>query len=204
MQLTLDQQPVEVEANQLGQMLAAMQSHVQEQGRIIIEVIVDGESIVGDEIQKRQNQTVEGKSIALISAKPDELAIQTLTEVEARLAQTLEIQQQASQWLQENRELEALQHVSTIIETWLNVQQAVLQCCQLANIDFNELRADDFNSQELTERLLGQLQELKTLIETNDSSALADVLAFEWPDTVKHWRSLIEQLIHTVRQRQQG
>lgn len=201
MQCRIDEQVVEIEANQLGKVLAAAQSHLQEQGRVVVEVLVNNESLIGDQIAERQNESVEGLDIQLISSSPKDLSIETLQQVDMRLQESVAIQLEAANLLRADRGKEALEQVSQIIDTWLKVQQAVLQCCQLANVDFSELRADGFTATELTERLLGQLQELKSLIETADYSALADVLEHEWPDVVEQWRDVIRQLTDTIRDR---
>lgn len=201
MQCRIDEQVVEIEANQLGQVLAAAQGHLQDQGRVVVEVLVNNESLVGDQIAERQHESVDGLDIQLISSSPKELSIETLDQVDQRLQESVEIQTEAANLLRADRGKEALEQVSQIIDTWLKVQQAVLQCCQLVNVDFSELRADGFTATELTERLLGQLQELKSLIESADYSALADVLEHEWPDVVSQWRDVIRQLTTTIRER---
>lgn len=199
MKCKIDEQLVEIEATELGKVLATAQSHLQEQGRVVVEVLVDNESLVGDEIAERQNEAIDSQDIQLISAKPNELAIETLEQVDARLQESMQTQSDAAKLFREDRSADALQHVSQIIETWLKVQQAVLQCCQLTNVEFNQIRSESFTATELTERLLKQLQELKSLVETGDSTALADALELEWPDIVTQWRSVIEHLLETIR-----
>ena len=199
MRLQIDQQTVEIDGDTLGPILAAAQSHLQEQGRIVVEVLVDGQPLVGDAIDQRQDEPVDGRDIQLHSADPRDLAVETLTRIDTRLAETLELQTEAATLLQQDQMPDALRQLSTIIEVWLQVQQAVLQSCQIANVDFIAVEVDGLSANELTEQLISSLNALKANIESGDASALADALQHEWPETVASWRQLLARLIHTIQ-----
>lgn len=165
---------------------------------MVVQVTIDGENVVGEQIAQRQDEPAEQMQIAIVSAVPRDLAVETLTEVRNKLQETLKLQEDAAELLQQDKTDQAFELLGAIIEIWLQTQQAVLQCCQLVGVDFAELRVDGTPAEQLTEQLLAQLRELKDLIERADSSALADALGDTWPEIVHQWDGLLNVLIRTI------
>lgn len=199
MQITLDGQPVTLEGASLGDVLAAAQAHCEAQGRIVVEVQFNGRALVGTELEQAQAAQLTDASVALLSAKPGELAAEALRGAAQLLDEARSAQGAAALHLQQDDVAEAMTHIGRAIEIWQQTQTAVLQVCQLLNLDLEQLPLADSTAMTQINRLLDQLKELRQLLQAADTVALADALAYEWPDTVDRWQSLLGALIQQVQ-----
>lgn len=195
MTIYLDDQPVQLEGTDLSAVLTAANDHLAPGGRILVEVQLDGQSLVSDHLEENLGMAVGQKELRLYSADPQELAVLTLQQVRQKLEDTGEAQTQAAQLLQEDRQDEAMRQVGRAIEGWQQTQQAALYSAQLLQMDLDDKRVDGQTITELVGQLIEQLRVLRDLLSSGDTVGLADVLAYEWPQTVDTWDQLIGQFI---------
>ncbi len=200
MPVYLDQQPVDLTAPTLGQLLAAAREHLAgDSGRVVVEVVVDGQPIPEAELDQRLTDPLDQQEVRFATADPKALAVETLQQVQTRLLEGEQLQQEAADLLQRDQTQPALQKVGQSIEAWLQVQQAVLQSTVLLGIDLDQLDIDGQPAHALTTHAVEQLQDIKTFIQANDTVALADALQYEWPETTEKWNRLIDTLITTIQ-----
>ena len=64
----------------------------------------------------------------------------------------------------------------------------------------DRISVDDRPATELINDLIEQLKAMRQLLVDGDTVALADVLAYEWPDTVDQWQALIAAIIRQIEQ----
>lgn len=199
MGIYLDDEMVDLAGTDLGSVLGAAQQQLQGQGRVVVEVQLDGRTLVGDEVADQQHQSIADAEVRLYSANPRELAGDVLDQVRQRLEDARRLQEEAAASLQQDNSAEALHHISSLIEIWMQTQQAVLYSVAILDIDLDRFRIDGQPMAELAEQLIGQLKTLKQLIGDGDMVALADVLAYEWPGTVDQWDQLVGNLAEQIR-----
>jgi len=199
MGIYLDDEIVELAGSDLGSVLGAAQQQLQGQGRVVVEVQVDGRTLVGDEVSDQQHQPIADTEVRLYSANPRELAGEVLDQVRQRLEDARRLQQEAATSLQQDNSAEALHHISSLIEIWMQTQQAVLYSVAILDIDLDGFKINGQPMAELAEELISQLKALKQLIGDGDMVALADVLAYEWPGIVDQWDELVGNLAKQIR-----
>lgn len=198
MAIYLDDEPTALTGDDLSSVLAAAREQAQRDGRVVVEVQVDGEAVGADQLDAADEIAVADREVRLYSAEPKALARQTLEQVRPRLAEVKQIQEQAAEHLQQDEGPQAMARVRDMIEIWLQTQQAVLHSAVLVGIDLNELKVDDTPFERITAELLAKLQEVKVLLETQDSVALADTLQYEWPDLADQWDRLLGSMLENL------
>ncbi len=193
-----DERLLDIEATDLGSVIESASCQLECAGRIVVEVKIDGESLIGEEVAKRSDDPVVDHEVRLYSANPKTLVLATLEQVREQLAEALKLQEQAAGKLQQDEPSEALKQLSQSIDIWLQLQQAVYQSSRLLGVNLDELELEQGSVPEMTDELVNRLKEMKDLVTNNDTVGLADMLAYEWPDIAKRWDCMIEKLIESV------
>lgn len=200
MTIYIDDREVDIEAEDLDAVLQTATESLQndETGRIVVEVQIDGHALGGDEIEKRRSESVSESEIRLYSSHPRDVALSVLEGVAAALNDASAAQAKAAELLQQDDASKALVELGPAIEIWQQVQQAVLQSSLLLNVDLNSIEFDGKSFAVLEEALKQQLTQFIEALRAQDTVALADALAYEWPETITHWQRFIELLIEHV------
>ena len=201
MPIYLDDRPLDVDETALGRILQAAQRLLEPLRRIVVEVKLNGQSLVGPQLGERQEELIESAELRLYSADPNELALSTLEQVRHRLDEAREAQQQAAEQLQGDRLVDAMGHVSRMVEVWQQTHQAVQQSAALVGGGPEEQPFWQDDVARLVQDLTEQLRELRDLLKASDTVGLADALAYEWPETAGRWEHAIDELIAVIEQK---
>jgi hypothetical protein len=194
----VDDEAVPLAGGTLDQLFEAAQSHLSDSGRVIVDVVVDGESLSGEQLDQPQQIATADREVRLYTADPRALAVDTLKQVRGRLSEAEQAQQQAAEQLQQDQPSEALQQVSQAIEVWLQTQQAVQHSAALLGLDLDSLTVDQQPASTVIQSLADQLHQLKDALNNGDTVSLADALAYEWPETVQQWDTLVQGMIQRI------
>lgn len=198
MAIYLDDKPTALKGSCLGEILASVTKGLAGDGRVVVEVMLDGKVLVGDELGEHQDTSLDDAELRLTSADPKELAVVTLGQIREHLPQASALHEQAAQQLQQDNAPEALKNVGAAIEVWMQTQEAVLGAAGVVGLSLDQVTVDDEPMTSFTDELITQLNSLKELIVAGDTVALADTLAYEWPPIVHRWDRLIEVLIQKI------
>ena len=198
MSIFLDDDLVELTGHDLAAVLEAAKSHLNASGRVVVEVAIDGQALSEADLAGQESVALDGKEVRLYSADPAELAVATLNGIRQRLGEAAESQDRAAELFQADKAGEALAQIGTVIEAWLQTQQAVLNSAMLLEIDLEAFAVDGRPLREFTDELLERLNELRELIEAGDTVSLADALAYEWPELTNRWDRLVEKLVESI------
>jgi len=190
--------PVDLDSGPLGEVLLAAQKRMEPQGRIIVEVLLDGRTIVGDELVDRQNEAIDDATLNLLTANPRELVIDTLGETHRMLEAAGEQQAEAADALQRDDEATALERIGEAMTIWQQTERAVSESAMIMEISLDSLRVDDMTFSELTAELISSLTHLRELLKARDTVAVADTLQYEWPAINMRWQKAIEKLMERV------
>ncbi len=71
----------------------------------------------------------------------------------------------------------------------------MLHSAVLLDVDLDRRQVDDAPVGQTVNDLIDQLKQLKDMLTSGDTVALADALAFEWPQTTDRWQLLIDEMI---------
>ena len=198
MPVHIDDLPVAIEPGLLGDVLLEAQKQLEADGRIIVEVLLDGAPLVGDDLFDRQNEAVGNATLNLVTANPRELVIDTLGEIHRMLEVAGESQTQAADSLQRDDPAGAYESIGEAMTIWQQTERAVRESAQIMEITLEDLIIDGKTFSELTTHLIEQLGTLRSLLQSRDTVALADTLQYEWPETTIQWQKAVEQLIERL------
>jgi hypothetical protein len=199
MVIYLDDQATELTGTGLAEILDSASEVLSADGRVVVEVMIDGKAIMGTDLGDHQNAALDDSEVRLTSADPKELAVSTLTQVREQLPLAGTLHEQAAEQLQADNPSEALQHIAEAIDVWMMTQEAVLGAAGVVGLGLDDVKVDGEPISAFTEELIQQLNGLKDLIVSKDTVALADALAYEWPAIVQRWDELIETLIAAIK-----
>jgi len=181
----------------MRELLAAATDQLAPEGRVVVEVRIDGEAITGPALDE-DKPTAADSDIRVYSARPNDLVVGVLEDVRGQLAKSQEMQQQAAELLQQDDPAKAMTLIQDSINGWLQAQQAVGQSAQLLQLDLAAIKVDDQPVLDRMNELIAQLTELKDAVVANDFVTLADALQYEWPEITERWDAAIGAIVRHV------
>jgi len=200
MPIYLDDEAVTLSGDSLGDVLNAAREQLADQGRVVVEVRIDGQSLVDREIDEQQDAAIGDREVRLYTADPITLAVGTLGQVRDVLDVAQRVQTDAAELFQQDRSADAIQRVAEAMSIWQQTQQAVLHSAVLLDIDLDQRMVEDIPVSETVNDLIGHLTSLRDQLASGDTVAVADALAFEWPQTVARWQKLIDAMIGWIEE----
>lgn len=200
----LDDQPVELGGEDLGAVVAAARVRLEPLGRLLVEVQWDGCTLGPDEISARRGESVAEAQVRLYSADPGELVCQALEQIRCELGHAGELQAEAAEMLQQDRQKEAMRSLGESLQSWQKVQQALIACADLLGLKLEEVRVDGLPLEEAAESLIERLKGLRDLIVNRDTVGLADALAYEWPAITQQWDRFVGDWIERLVREDRG
>jgi hypothetical protein len=198
MAIYLDDVTVELPGDSLGAVIMSANRRLSEDGRIIVEVELDGEGMGSDGLESRQHDAIAGREVRMRSAAPRDLALQVLDEVRTRLHESRAVQAECAELIQRDQTHDALGRFNDVVASWLSVQEAVVNVTRLLDIKVEELTFGGRSAAEATESLVQALQSLKQMIQSGDTVGMADALAYEWPEMTDQWDRMLAELIGRI------
>ncbi len=198
MPVLIDDHPMGNVTGSLGDVLLAAQKELEPLGRIIVEVLLDGQPLIGDQLFDRQEEPLGDMTLNLITANPRELVVDTLGEIHRMLQVAGEQQNEAADYLQRDDQRSALERIGESMTIWQQTERAVRESAQIMEVSLDDLVIDAFTFSELTADLIERLSGLRDLLTANDFVAVADTLQYEWPDVTMRWQKAIEKLMEVI------
>ena len=190
----LDDMELDATGPSLGDVLQVVSNRLAPEGRLVVEVRLDGQTLSGEQLSQHQDQPVANSDLRLYSADPKDLVEATLGQAGQELRQIRQDQDTASQLLQQDDSKQALEHMGRAIEGWLRVQQAVARSTQLLDLSIADKDVDGQPVTQIVGSLIEQLKQIRELVSAADTVGLADILAYEWPQNVMQWERLLEEI----------
>ena len=191
MPVYLDEKEIVPEKNDLQSALDKAEDILEERGRIVVEVKIDGELILGEAFDSVSEVDTEAKKIDFLSGDPSELADQALRELLESLDEVRTLQVEAAESFQQDLVQDAMAKIGTCIGVWQQVMQGIALVGPIKGIDIEVDEYEDKPILELVGQLSDRLIDLKEMIQAGDTLGMADVLAYEWPETINHWEKFI-------------
>ena len=197
MQVLLDDELLMGIFSNVAAALEAGRVKAEEQGRVIIDVILDGEVVSEDDLSR----LCGGESLAtpdkvqFNTADPIELTRTVLEQAEEALGQAVRLQSEVGEMLQSGELTDAMSQLTAPMELWGQVYQAVVQCALLLGVDLGEVEAAGEPAEQIVGGLAEQLRQIRDALVSEDQVALADELSYELADTADRWGALI-QVMH--------
>ena len=201
MQVYMDDQALELDASTIGDAIEEASDLAGKFGRIVVDVKLNDEQLEGEVLDAVMSRiSAAGDVLKLETADTVELAVEVLSQMRGQINEIQRIQQEAADLLQQDQASEALALIGELTQCWLWVQQGVSQSSSLIGLRLDELKVGEESVEKYAVTLLKQLAELKELIINQDMVAMADALAYEWPEVAGKWDQLIVGLISEIQQ----
>jgi len=204
MPVLLDDQTVDFGVQQLGEVLGKANEQATAQGRLVVEVSIDGRVLNHNELQEMAQVPTVAVTVGLKTANMKDLALETLDQAQDQLDSVRDLQEDAADLLQEDKAIEGFEKIGKLIEMWIQTQQAVGGVAQLMKLDLSKVQVDDQPLSTVSESMVQQLMQLKEAIEAGDTVTLSDALAYEWPEQVDRWERLIVSVSEAVDPTRRG
>ncbi len=200
MQVLLDENVCDVAAGTVAEAIAACATLAQAQGRLIVDVHVDGTRWSEQQLESSERQTATAEIVELTTADPSQLVLQTFDDAAEALTDADELQHEAAELLQSDQRTICMDKLGEALSIWLTVQQAIVKGSQVVGLKLDDIAVDGTPIVTSITRLNEQLQMLRTALEQEDQIALADALLYEFPDVVREWRGILHHLRTMVEQ----
>jgi len=198
MRVLLDEQLCDVIADSVDQAIASVAALAQEQGRIIVEVMVDGRQwgqATPESSESPNGLASPAGEVRLTSADPAELMNEVYADAVSALSEADQLQRQAAELLQTGSTIDAMQKLSDAVSIWMSVQRAVSMGAQLQS-SLNRSDIEVMSEPTLAaavDQLNGKLGEIRSALQRGDTVALADTLLYDLPNVVEQWRQLLKR-----------
>ena len=200
MQVLLDENVCDVVAGTVAEAIAACATLAQAQGRLIVDVHVDGTRWSEQQLESSDRQTATAEIVELTTADPSQLVLQTFDDAAEALTDADELQHEAAELLQSDQRTICMDKLGEALSIWLTVQQAIVKGSQVVGLKLDDITVDGTPIVTSITRLNEQLKMLRTSLEQEDQIALADALLYEFPDVVREWRGILQHLRTMVEQ----
>ena len=197
MNVLLDTKPIEVVDETLAGAMTAAVGIAEEQGRTIVEVLLDGKPVLGDELENASTSPIPDANIQFVSADPVELVQQSLFDAAEALASTRQSHAEIAEQLQGGEDApKALGQLGETLAVWQGVQDVLARGYGLLNLDPGSLRLPDTiaggkDLPTLFNELGEQLREVRRSLEDHDLAALADAVGYELEPMAEQWSKVL-------------
>lgn len=199
MQIYLDDQTCDIQGRTLHDVLDAAGERLVPRKRIIVEVEINGRTLGPEEIDDEGSHELSPDAmVRLVSADPLELVVQMLEQTRTELLAARDHQHEAAELFQQDEPAKALAKIGEAVGVWQRLPEAVVHTVRYTGLDLDEMRVDQQPASLVIRTMIDRLGQFKALIEAGDSVAMADTLAYEWPEVVDQWDRLLRELVERV------
>lgn len=163
--------------------------------RLVVEVSVDGETLLNPALSDRLVRPIAGiGQVDLASAEPGELAVAALREAADQLEMAGDAHVEVANELRAGRAGKAIEQFGTLLSVWSAVQSSVRNAGYILNRDLGTMEVEGRPVHEDFSELAGRLRDVRDAFESRDYVLLADILKYEMPEVCQAWRTLILNL----------
>lgn len=194
------------DATTLEQGLRAGTQRAEELGRLIVDVIADGEPLPGELLDDPASHVGSFAELRITSAEPAAFVRVTLMEAADALEQARAGQLLAADHIDQGRAPEAFQALGVALGVWDAVRDLVQRVSQLLGVDLTGasvvVNGEQTRVDESVASLSRQLEEVRRCVAAEDLAGLADALRYDLSEEAGRWRSLLTGLAEAVRNSQ--
>jgi len=206
MRVFLDNEPIRVDRPTLRSAFGAAIESASGRGRVIIEVVQDGQPVSGELLADPPDEPVDADELHFTSVEPWSMVHEIMHEAAEALEVAAEHQRQASEKILDGETDDAREHINIAVSIWQQVIMALQRSGQLLQLNIEDLRFGDPPS-SIAQRVKGLadlLVELNEGAARADWSAISDLLAYDLQEQVGIWHEMLVQLARALRDEHAG
>ncbi|UYV12099.1 MAG: hypothetical protein NCW75_12445 [Phycisphaera sp.] len=192
MKATLDGQSLTIDRPSLAAALEAGATSAREQGRIIVEVFLDGQPVQGEALGEPSDDALNAEHVEMTSTDPTSLVRVTLFDAADAMDSSQEEHAACAEMIHRGDIAAAMGSLGQLLSTWQAVREAIAQGGAAIGQPLSDY-AGQGKLDERTEALSKQLDDLKRAVGNDDLSTVADLLEDDlrseaglWADTLRH------------------
>jgi hypothetical protein len=189
----MDGQTISEDAAGVAQALELARHKADELGRLVIEVLADGQP-AADLLDRLPQDPAGVAELGVTTADKSLFLRETLFDARDALDRTRADQQAAAGLVDSGEVAQALGSLRSIVEGWQLVRSVVDQAATLLDIPLHQLRSNDTPGDEIIRALASDLVALRDAVSREDWSALSDTLACDLDARAEQWLGLIAAL----------
>ncbi len=173
--------------------LVAARDAAQQAGRVIIEVKLDGLPVADAQLEDPSEQPLSAARLDFVTTDPRALVRTTLLDVADALALTRDQQLKAAEALQAGEFKDAFAQLNEVVNIWSHVRRVISEGPALLGLSVDQIdqKHSSTNLSQGIDRLNAALTELRTSLQSQDWSTLADLLSGELDDLAARWDTLL-------------
>lgn len=190
----------ELEANNsIADALDAAREHAENDGRLIIDILADGQTIDDAMLDNPPSDSGGISELRLTTTDPVAFLMETFASARESLALVREDQSTAADHLRKGDLEPAVEALNGVLTGWQAVGDVVAQSAELADIDLNTFEFDGLHAKDVIEKLGDTLFEIRTNLTHQDWSSLGDAIEYDLDDLAKQWDALLGALAQRVQ-----
>ena len=127
MRVILDNETCSIEAQNLGEALAAASHLAEDQGRLVVEVLVDGNPLT--DAQLREDSILEDSvsEIQLKTTTAAQLLFETFSDASAAILDTQKVQHNAAELIQSSQSEQGMRALGVALASWGEIHEAMVK-----------------------------------------------------------------------------
>jgi hypothetical protein len=189
-----------VKACTVGEAIDAASRLAADRGRLIVEVVVDGEQWTDAELSEPGRLGSAADVLQLATAEPRTLVAAAFADAEEGLRDIAQLQREAAELLQEDRQTVAMDRLGDAVSIWASIHETVTKGAEIAGLDLQSQHVGAAPLRDAVARLGGRLHAVRDALSHDDQISLADTLLYEFPEVVTEWRAILAELRQRLEQ----
>lgn len=183
----------------LGELLAQLESWINENKRVVIQVRLEGKSLSEEDKKILFNKKVsEFKTLELYTANLWQWAINSLEEIKSYLPGIAKEVEKVSLLIQKGNHKSAFSLLERCIGLWDEANEVLEKIEKIFALDYTKIFLKR-NVLWKVEKIVQFLKEAKRAIKDNDLLTLADVLEYELAPRIREERKLVGEIINMLK-----
>lgn len=193
MDVFLDDRPITPHDHgcSLGQLLDDTKASLAAGGRIVVGVCCDGIDIIHEDFEAQLDQPATTfDRIELTSAEPLAMVADALAGAIGLLDESQSGAEKVVDLLSAGQTESALHHLGDCCRAWIQIHQAICQAIEMLDIDPGAFEVSSQPLEALLAKPIDHLAQIKSAVTTADFVLLADLIRYEFPDSIACWRTI--------------
>ncbi|MEQ8843332.1 MAG: hypothetical protein RIB58_00640 [Phycisphaerales bacterium] len=198
MKATLDGTDLELTGVTLSAALEAGAQHARDAGRIVIEVLVDGQPLEGEALDAAGGQPMPDATVEMTSADPAALVRVTLFDAADAMEDSRQEHVACAEMIHRGDVAEAMASLGQLMATWQAVREAVVQSGTALGRPLASY-STQHSLEARTDALAKQLETLRKAVADDDLSVAADVLEEDLSAEAGMWADALRQIAEAMK-----
>ena len=201
MRITLDGNPCDCpQATTVGEAVESACQTAHQQGRIVVQVDVDGRTLDAAELADPQTNGATAESVALTSLEPRQVLAASLDLGLHAIEAANEQFAIAAHALQSGSAADATAPLQEGLQLWQTLDEHVLREAVPTILHTMMEPSDAEQFEGLVKSLHSELASLHAALTSGDPSSLGDALLYEFPETAARWKAFFDRCAEAVKQ----